>query len=60
MFLTFDDFDIQAEPQDLVQEGNEAPDPGMGDTLVGGTGYVTGVPTRVRRLTRESKQFKQL
>ena len=54
-----DDFDIQAEPQDLVQEGNEAPDPGMGDTLVGGTGYVPGVPTGVRRSTRENKQVKQ-
>ena len=54
-----DDFDIQAEPQDLIQEGNEAPDPGMGDTLVDGTGYVPGLPTGVRRSTRESKQFKQ-
>jgi hypothetical protein len=54
-----DDFNIQAEPQDLVQEGNKAPNPGMGDTLVGGTGYVPGVPTGVRRLTRENKQVKQ-
>ena len=46
-----DDFDIQAEPQDLVHEENNNPNPRVGDTLVDGAGYVPGVPTGVRRST---------
>ena len=38
---------------------NDAPNPGVGDTLVGGAGDAPGVPTGVRRSTRESKQLKQ-
>ena len=44
-----DDFDIWAEPQDLVQEDNDAPDPGVGDLLVDGAGYVPGDPTGIRQ-----------